>query len=182
MGVLAFLSKNDANAAAIAAAGGAAPLEQLARDGEGTAKAWASGALARVRAVSGSAAGGGGARASEGGRVQAGVDEHARDARALHLLITATGEAMVDLVTDALGNTYERAAIEQWLQSHNTSPLTGATLPDKRLTPVNVLKSIIQEWEEEEHTVHGDGRGAEGEADLRAEATLKFTVYVGCGV
>ena len=62
-----------------------------------------------------------------------------------------THEAMIDPVTDALGNTYERAAIKQWLQSHNTSPLTGATLPDKRLTPVNVLKSIIQEWEEEAH-------------------------------
>ena len=154
MGALWNLSFNDANAAAIAAAGGVAPLEQLARDGEGTAKAWASGALAKVRAASGvrqEATARRERRKAE--RVEAGVDEHMPEPPARYTCsITATGEAMVDPVTDALGNTYERAAIEQWLQGHNTSPLTGATLPDKRLTPNNVLKSIIQEWEEEEHT------------------------------
>jgi hypothetical protein len=40
---------SDANKVAIAAAGGIAPLEQLARDGEGNAKTWASDALAKVR-------------------------------------------------------------------------------------------------------------------------------------
>ena len=58
---------------------------------------------------------------------------------------------MIDPVIDALGNTYERAAIERWLRGHNTSPLTGAVLPHKELTPNIVLKSIIQEWEEEAH-------------------------------
>ena len=67
-------------------------------------------------------------------------------------LCPITSELMADPVTTADGFTYEREAINEWFNSgHNTSPLTGATLPDKRLTPVNVLKSIIQEWEEEEH-------------------------------
>ena len=83
-------------------------------------------------------------------RVQAGVDEHMPE-RPTATSAPITHEAMIDPVIDALGNTYERSAIQRWLRSHNTSPLTGATLPHKRLTPNNVLRSIIQEWEEEKH-------------------------------
>ena len=46
------LAVNDASKAAIAAAGAVAPLEQLARDGDGRAKEWASEALARIEVTS----------------------------------------------------------------------------------------------------------------------------------
>ena len=148
-GALRNLANNDANAAEIAAGGGIAPLEQLVCDGEGDAQRWASEALERVRAAVE-------AQAAAPQERQAGVDEHMPDPPEDYAC-PITHEAMIDPVTDALGNTYERAAIEQWLQSHNTSPLTGATLPDndKRLVPNNVLKSIIQEWERRKQAKSG---------------------------
>jgi len=42
---------------------------------------------------------------------------------------------MVDPVVTADGHTYERAAIEQWLRVHDTSPMTGQPLPSKTLSP-----------------------------------------------
>ena len=58
---------------------------------------------------------------------------------------------MTDPVTAGDGMTYERAAIEQWLQRRNRSPVTGAELPHKILVPNQALKSIIRDWEEQEH-------------------------------
>ena len=40
--------------------------------------------------------------------------------------------------------TYERAAIEQWLASHNTSPLTGLPLSTHGLVPNEQLARQIQ--------------------------------------
>lgn len=45
---------------------------------------------------------------------------------------------MVDPVIAADGHTYERAAIQQWLQTHSTSPVTSIPLTHTRLVP-NVL-------------------------------------------
>ena len=85
-------------------------------------------------------------------RVAAGVDHLMGERPAGHAcLIEGTGLPMRDPVTDAVGNTYERAAITKWLMNNDTSPATGAQLPHKNLTPNNVLKSMIQEWEEQEH-------------------------------
>ena len=42
-------------------------------------------------------------------------------------------EPMVDPVVTDDGHTYERANIERWFESHDTSPLTGARLASKRL-------------------------------------------------
>ena len=44
------------------------------------------------------------------------------------------------------GWVYERAAIEQWLRQHRTSPMTNAPLPSRQLTPNHNLRSAIQEW------------------------------------
>jgi len=172
-GALRNLADNDANAAAIAAAGGVSPLEQLARQlplyiqGD-AAQRWASEALERVRAaveaqaaaqqerqaaatrVAAAAEAAARSERWKAERVQAGVDEHMPEPPKRHVC-SLTHEAMIDPVVDALGNTYERSAIERWLRGHNTSPLTGAVLPHKELTPNIVLKSIIQEWEEEAH-------------------------------
>ena len=52
---------------------------------------------------------------------------------------TITDELMQDPVCTADGHTYERAAIEEWLAGHDTSPTTGVQLPNKNLTPNQVL-------------------------------------------
>ena len=55
-------------------------------------------------------------------------------------------DVMVDPVIDPEGNSYERTAIELWLRSQDTSPLTGATLASKQLIPQFTLRSLIQQW------------------------------------
>ena len=93
-------------------------------------------------------------------RVAAGVDHHmpyATDGVTLkrpedHCCpICGTGEPMSDPVTAADGMTYERAAIENWLQDKDTSPSTGAELPHTLVVPNQALKIIIRGWEEQEH-------------------------------
>ena len=44
------------------------------------------------------------------------------------------------------GFTYEREAIEEWLQSHQTSPLTGAPLDASFLVPNMLARSMVQEF------------------------------------
>ena len=46
------------------------------------------------------------------------------------------------------GHTYERSAIEQWLETHNTSPTTGVELESKQLVPNYPLRSLIQDFHE----------------------------------
>ena len=55
---------------------------------------------------------------------------------------------MEDPVCTADGHTYERCGIEQWLQSHSTSPMTNVSLTDLRLTPNLALRTAIEEWRE----------------------------------
>ena len=48
------------------------------------------------------------------------------------------------------GHTYERSAwrsaIEQWLETHNTSPATGLELESKQLIPCHRLRSLIRDF------------------------------------
>jgi serine/threonine protein kinase len=55
-------------------------------------------------------------------------------------------EIMRDPVTCADGHSYERASIELWLATHNTSPKTGAQLPNNALNPNHALRNAIEEW------------------------------------
>lgn len=55
-------------------------------------------------------------------------------------------EIMRDPVTCADGHSYERASIECWLATHNTSPKTGAELPNNAITPNHTLRNAIEEW------------------------------------
>ena len=55
-----------------------------------------------------------------------------------------TFELMVDPVVTADGQTYERAAIAQWLAAHDTSPLTGEVLAHKALTPNVMARSLCR--------------------------------------
>jgi hypothetical protein len=41
---------------------------------------------------------------------------------------------------------YERAAIETWLEGHDTSPSTNAVLSSKRLIPNLPLRALIREF------------------------------------
>jgi hypothetical protein len=43
-------------------------------------------------------------------------------------------EPMIDPVVAADGHTYERAAIEVWLASHDNSPMTNVRLPNKTVS------------------------------------------------
>ena len=43
------------------------------------------------------------------------------------------------------GHTYERAAIERWLENHDTSPKTGLDLDSFALIPNFALRAAIQE-------------------------------------
>ena len=55
-------------------------------------------------------------------------------------------EIMEDAVVTSDGHTYERREIFRWLCSHNTSPLTGAPLPNKALTPAIALRQLISSF------------------------------------
>ena len=50
-----------------------------------------------------------------------------------------------DPVIAADGFTYERAAITDWLEHKDTSPITGAALANTTLTPNRAVKKIA-EW------------------------------------
>ena len=52
------------------------------------------------------------------------------------------------IAKQADGFTYERSAIEQWLETHNTSPTTGVELESKQLIPCHRLRSLIQDFHE----------------------------------
>ena len=53
-----------------------------------------------------------------------------------------THEPMVDPVSAADGQTYERRAIEEWFTSAATSPLTGEPLKDKTLRPNFLARAL----------------------------------------
>ena len=56
-----------------------------------------------------------------------------------------TQEIMEDPVVCADGHSYERSAIEKWLQARQTSPCTNAPLPHKNLVPNHALRNLIAE-------------------------------------
>jgi len=59
-----------------------------------------------------------------------------------------TKEIMLDPVIDKEGNSYERAAIMEWLRNHNTSPVTRNPLSQDDLTENRALKNAIHEYYE----------------------------------
>lgn len=56
-----------------------------------------------------------------------------------------THEVMYDPVMDPEGNSYERTAIEDWLEKHNTSPITRAPLTKNDLVVNRALRNAIEE-------------------------------------
>jgi hypothetical protein len=57
-------------------------------------------------------------------------------------------ELMSDPVLTCDGYTYERDAIERWLEDNNTSPITNNVLANKELTPNYALRSAIEKEEQ----------------------------------
>ena len=53
---------------------------------------------------------------------------------------------MLDHVLCADGHSYERASIQEWLENHDTSPLTGMPLEHKLLVPNHALRKVSEEW------------------------------------
>ena len=62
-------------------------------------------------------------------------------------ICSITGKIMTDPVVAADGYTYERKAIENWLERHDASPTTNQILKDKNLWPnyflVQSLTSLL---------------------------------------
>ncbi len=61
-------------------------------------------------------------------------------------LCSITGQIMIDPVMAGDGYTYEREAIEQWLQTHDTSPRTNEKLDHKKLTANHDKRSDILDF------------------------------------
>ena len=62
--------------------------------------------------------------------------------RSFYCLITM--ELMTDPVMDPEGNSYERSAIEEWLEQDRTSPITRTQLSPTQLVPNRALKDAIE--------------------------------------
>jgi inhibitor of KinA sporulation pathway (predicted exonuclease) len=59
---------------------------------------------------------------------------------------------MEEPVLAADGNHYDRSFIAEWMQDHNTSPMTNLELEHKHLVLDRVLLNEIREWKE----LHGE--------------------------
>mmetsp|Transcript_62667 Transcript_62667/g.176679 ORF Transcript_62667/g.176679 Transcript_62667/m.176679 type:complete len:870 (-) Transcript_62667:138-2747(-) len=70
-------------------------------------------------------------------------------------------ERMREPVLAADGHTYERQAIEKWLQCHNTSPMTGAPLVHRYLTENFALRHVIATYEARIKAVAREGSACE---------------------
>ena len=61
-------------------------------------------------------------------------------------LCAITYEVMEDPVTVCSGHSYEREAIVQWLENHNTDPITNIELENKDVVGDASLRASIAEW------------------------------------
>ncbi len=69
---------------------------------------------------------------------------------------------MEDPVIAADGHSYEREAIEDWLQYNSTSPKTNVPLPHKGLTPNHTLRALIGDFSSSLEGGEGRRRAGEG--------------------
>ena len=66
-------------------------------------------------------------------------------ARPLQTRCPITLDRFVDPVITADGHTFERAAIERWLEVSDISPTTGLALPSRVLIPNHTLRALLDE-------------------------------------
>jgi len=62
-----------------------------------------------------------------------------------HFICPITMRPMDSPVVVADGHTFERAAIERWLKTRHTNPLTGAPMPPQTFKNI-ALRNAIREW------------------------------------
>ena len=60
-----------------------------------------------------------------------------------HVSVACIQVAMMDPMIAADGHTYERTAIQHWLEGSSLSPVTGDKLPHIRLVPNVLVKSAL---------------------------------------
>jgi hypothetical protein len=65
-------------------------------------------------------------------------------------LCPITYDIMSNPVVCSDGHTYERLAIEKWLEKKQTSPMTGEELSSKTLTPNFAMKSMIEMYKQKQ--------------------------------
>ncbi|KXZ43686.1 hypothetical protein GPECTOR_83g298 [Gonium pectorale] len=70
------------------------------------------------------------------------------------LMCPITQSVMRDPVNTATGHTYERSAIEAWLQGNDVDPMTKERLPHKTLVPAWAVKGVITELLEQLGMTH----------------------------
>eukprot|EP01050_Picozoa_sp_SAG11_P020528 SAG11_NODE_3474_length_2426_cov_1.681564_2_plen_376_part_00 len=89
-----------------------------------------------------------------------------------------THAVMRDPVVDSEGNSYERAAIEKWLRSHGSSPVTRSPLCGADLRPNRALKDMVARVAAlEQQLTAAAERTARSEASReRAEQLLKALI------
>ncbi|KAL9995696.1 putative protein kinase RLK-Pelle-RLCK-IXb family [Helianthus debilis subsp. tardiflorus] len=63
-----------------------------------------------------------------------------------HFICPIRKDVMVDPCVASDGYTYDRRAIEQWLEESDSSPMTNLPLTSRSLTPNYTLLSAIMEW------------------------------------
>lgn len=69
-----------------------------------------------------------------------------------HFICPILKDVMNDPCAAADGYTYDRKAIETWIEGNDTSPMTNLPLPSKSLIPNYTLLSAIMEWKSKRTT------------------------------
>ena len=81
---------------------------------------------------------------------------------------------MINPVIATDGITYEEKAIQTWLESHTTSPMTNLPLESKKLIPNITLRNVISSWMKG-HEVNITPRFIDGKACCRPIAVSSST-------
>ncbi|GJP42599.1 hypothetical protein CLOM_g2145 [Closterium sp. NIES-68] len=71
------------------------------------------------------------------------------------LLCPVNKKIMVEPVLAADGYTYEKAAIQMWLERTDLSPMTNEPLPHKHLMPNLVVRDLIADWTKKNVKIEG---------------------------
>jgi hypothetical protein len=82
-----------------------------------------------------------------------------------------TQELMSDPVMCVDGHTYDRSAIELWLQTNQTSPSTGASLPSTELTANHSARMAIDEWKAASWSTEGGGSEPQAQSEFAVTPT-----------
>ncbi len=83
-----------------------------------------------------------------------------------------TGKVMKYPVMTVSGNSFEKEAIEKWLQDNDTDPSTGEKLPSKDLIPNHALRNLIDECQE--HTLESKSSSSKSSLQIWLEQELRI--------